>query len=176
MYDIDLFALPYLLITTYVISIVYTLDVIDTRILDRLVQNSSESIPKLAKRINVNTSVVYARIRRMQKRGLIERFTVDVNNAALGYSVKVRAGIKMDTLKRNHVIPKLFELDGVSEVSEVTGRFDVLVTIYAKSLDQVHVLVADKIGHIDGVLSTESFIEMKTWTKAMPYMTSEGIS
>ena len=153
----------------------YTLDDIDARILGRLVQNSSESIPKLAKRINVNTSVVYARIRRMQKRGLIERFTVDVNNAALGYTVKVRAGIKMDTLKRNHVITRLFELDGVSEVSEVTGRFDVLVTIYAKSLDQVYVLVADKIGHIDGVLSSESFIEMKTWTKAMPYMTSDGI-
>ena len=153
----------------------YTLDDIDARILDRLVQNCGESIPKLAKRINVNTSVVYARIRRMQKRGLIERFTVDVNNAALGYTVKVRAGIKMDTLKRNHVITKLFELDGVSEVCEVTGRFDVLVTIYAKSLDQVYVLVADKIGHIDGVLSSESFIEMKTWTKAMPYMTSDGI-
>lgn len=155
--------------------IMYTLDDIDTRILGQLIQNSGESIPKLAKRINVNTSVVYARIRRMQKRGLIERFTVDVNNAALGYTVKVRAGIKMDTLKRNHVITKLFELDGVSEVCEVTGRFDVLVTIYAKSLDQVYVLVADKIGHIDGVLSSESFIEMKTWTKAMPYMASDGI-
>lgn len=174
MYDNDLFILPYLLITICVAYIVYTLDDIDTRILDRLVKNSSESIPQLARRINVNTSVVYARIRRMQKRGLIERFTVDVNNAALGYTVKVRAGIKMDTLKRNHVIAKLFELDGISEVSEVTGRFDVLVTIYAKSLDQVYVLVADKIGHIDGVLSSESFIEMKTWTKAMPYMTNDG--
>jgi Lrp/AsnC family transcriptional regulator for asnA, asnC and gidA len=42
--------------------------------------------------------------------------------------------------------------------------------MYAKSLDQMHKLVSDKIGRIDGVISSESFIEMKTRTKSMPYM------
>jgi Lrp/AsnC family transcriptional regulator for asnA, asnC and gidA len=43
--------------------------------------------------------------------------------------------------------------------------------MYAKTLDEMHRLVSDKIGLIDGVLSSESFIEMKTRTKPMPYMT-----
>ena len=79
----------------------------------------------------------------------------------------------MDTKKRDHIIEELFKIDGVREVAEVTGRFDILVTMYAMSLDEMHRIVSDKIGRIDGVLSSESFIEMKTRTKSMPYMPSK---
>ena len=148
----------------------YAIDDVDALILSELMKNSSGSIPKLSKRIGVNTSMVYSRIRRMEERGLIERFTISVNNTALGYSIKVLAGIKMNTKKRNHVIDELFKIDGVCEIAEVTGRFDVLVTAYTKSLEEMHKMMTDHIGRIDGVLSSESFIEMKSRTKAMPYM------
>ena len=49
----------------------------------------------------------------------------------------------------------------------------VFVTMYAKSLDEMHNLVSGKIGLIQGVISSESFIEMKTRTKPMPYMPSK---
>ena len=80
----------------------------------------------------------------------------------------------MDTKKRDHIIKELFKIEGVREVAEVTGRFDILVTMYAKSLDQIHKMISEKIGRIDGVQSSESFIEMKSRQKAMPYMPSEG--
>lgn len=157
-----------------ILHILPRIDDIDTLILSELANDSSISIPKLSSKINVNTSVVYSRIRRLQSRGLIRRFTIEVNNAALGYTVKVLAGIKMDTKKRNHIMQELFNIDGVFEVAEVTGRFDILVTAYAKSLESMHHMVSEKIGRIDGVLSSESFIEMKSRQKAMPYMASGG--
>ncbi|MBT3768986.1 MAG: Lrp/AsnC ligand binding domain-containing protein [Acidiferrobacteraceae bacterium] len=80
----------------------------------------------------------------------------------------------MDTKKRDHIIKELFKIDGVREVAEVTGRFDILVTMYSKSLDQMHKMVSEKIGRIEGIQSSESFIEMKSRTKAMPYMPSKG--
>jgi Lrp/AsnC family transcriptional regulator for asnA, asnC and gidA len=76
----------------------------------------------------------------------------------------------MDSKKRDNVIEELFKIDGVREIAEVTGRFDILVTMYAKTLDEMHKLISDKIGRIEGVISSESFIEMKTRTKSMPYM------
>jgi len=79
----------------------------------------------------------------------------------------------MDTKKRDHVIEELFKIDGVRKVAEVTGRFDILVTMYAKTLDEMHRMVSERIGRIDGITSSESFIEMKTRTKAMPYMPSK---
>lgn len=130
-------------------------------------------MPRLSKKINVNPSVVYSRIKRLVKRNLIEKFTIDVNDSALGYAVKALTGINMDTKKRDHVIDELFKIDGVREVAEVTGRFDILVTMYSKTLDEMHRMVSERIGRIDGITSSESFIEMKTRTKAMPYMPSK---
>ena len=79
----------------------------------------------------------------------------------------------MDTKKRDHIIEELFKIEGIREIAEVTGRFDILVTMHSKSLDQMHKLVSEQIGRIDGIQSSESFIEMKSRQKAMPYMPSK---
>ena len=146
------------------------MDKTDQKILTELSKDSSISIPKLAEKINVNSSVVYSRIKRLVKKKLIERFTIQVNNKELGYSVKSLTGINMDSKQRDNVIQELFKIPSVSEVSEVTGRFDILVTMYAENLSQMYRIISDNIGKIQGIIGSESFIEMKTRTKQMPYM------
>ena len=146
------------------------MDKTDQKILTELSKDSSISIPKLAEKINVNSSVVYSRIKRLVKKKLIERFTIQVNNKELGYSVKSLTGINMDSKQRDNVIQELFKIPSVSEVSEVTGRFDILVTMYAENLGQMYRIISDNIGKIEGIIGSESFIEMKTRTKQMPYM------
>lgn len=148
-------------------------DELDLIILTELSADASISVPKLSQKIKENPSVVYSRIKRLVKKKLIERFTIVVNDQELGFQVKSLAGINMDSKKRDSVIGELFKIDGVREIAEVTGRFDILVTLYAHSLDEMYVIVSEKIGKIDGVLSSESFIEMKTREKAMPYMSSK---
>ena len=93
-----------------------------------------------------------------------------MNDKELGYTVKTVTGINMDSKKRNTIIDELFKIEGVREISEVTGRFDIMVTMYAKSLNDMHKVVSEKIGKIDGILGSESFIEMKRRTKPVPYM------
>ena len=146
------------------------MDKTDQKILSELSKDSSISIPKLAEKINVNSSVVYSRIKRLVKKKLIERFTIQVNNKELGYSVKSLTGINMDSKQRDNVIQELFKIPSVSEVSEVTGRFDILVTMYAENLGRMYRIISDNIGKIQGIIGSESFIEMKTRTKQMPYM------
>ena len=145
-------------------------DKIDQKILSELTNDSSISIPKLSEKINVNSSVVYSRIKRLIKKKLIERFTIEINDKELGYGVKSLTGINMDSKQRDNVIQELFKIPGVREVSEVTGRFDILVTMYAENLGEMYRIVSDSIGKIQGVIGSESFIEMKTRTKQMSYM------
>ena len=145
-------------------------DKIDQKILSELSKDSSISIPKLSEKINVNSSVVYSRIKRLVKKKLIERFTIEINDKELGFGVKSITGINMDSKQRDNVIQELFKVTGVREVSEVTGRFDILVTMYAESLSDMYKIVSDNIGKIQGIIGSESFIEMKTRTKQMPYM------
>ena len=140
------------------------------KILSELSNDSSISIPKLSEKIDVNTSVVYSRIKRLVKNKLIKKFTIDVNDKELGYAVKSLTGINMDSRQRDVVIEELFKIPGVREISEVTGRFDILVIMFAKNLPEMHRLISEEIGKIQGISSSESFIEMKRRKKQMPYM------
>ena len=147
-------------------------DDLDLKILSELATDASISVPKLSKKINVNASVVYSRIKRLSKRGLIRKFTIVINDEALGFSVKALTGINMDSKLRDNVLNELFKIPEVREVSEVTGRFDVLVTMNARSLDEMHQLIAEKIGHVEGVQKTETFIEMRKTAREIIYPAS----
>jgi Lrp/AsnC family transcriptional regulator for asnA, asnC and gidA len=148
------------------------IDDLDVRILSELARDASISVPKLSKKINVNSSVVYSRIKRLVKRGLIKKFTIVINDEALGFNVKALTGINMDSKLRDNVLNELFKISEVREVAEVTGRFDVLVTMNARSLDEMHQLISEKIGRIEGVQKTETFIEMRKTIRELTYPTS----
>ncbi len=141
------------------------IDELDMQIVSELIMDASISVPKLSKKINVNASVVYSRIKRLIKIGLIKKYTIILNEEMLGYNVKAITGINMDSKMRDSIISGLMKIPEVREIAEVTGRFDMLVTLTAKTLDEIHHIVSDKIGRLEGVQRTETFIEMKRTTK-----------
>jgi Lrp/AsnC family transcriptional regulator, regulator for asnA, asnC and gidA len=148
------------------------IDDLDLKILSELSKDASTSVPKLSKKISINASVVYSRIKRLLRKGLIKKFTIVINDEALGLSVKALTGINMDSKLRDNVLNELFRIPEVREVSEVTGRFDILVTMNARSLDEMHHLISEKIGHIEGVQKTETFIEMRKTSREIIFPTS----
>jgi Lrp/AsnC family transcriptional regulator for asnA, asnC and gidA len=148
-------------------------DDLDVKILSELAKDASISVPKLSKKINVNASVVYSRIKRLVKKNLIKKFTIVINDEAMGFNVKALTGINMDSKLRDNVLNELFKIPEVREVSEVTGRFDILVTMNAHSLDEMHQLISEKIGRIEGIQKTETFIEMRKTVRDLGYSASK---
>ena len=74
-------------------------------------------------------------------------------------------GINRDPqIKRgnSHCVMKIFQ---IISISEVTGRFDILVTISATTLEELHNVVIKQIGKIEGVQNTETFVEMQRTEK-----------
>jgi len=137
------------------------IDDTDLRILSELQKDANISVPKLSKKINVNASVVYSRIKRLTNREVIRRFTIDVNDEVLGFNVTAVIGINIDSKVREQILEDVLRMVGVRDVFEVTGRFDILVIVKSKSLDDLHTTVSAKIGKLNGVNHTETFIEMR---------------
>ncbi len=137
------------------------IDAIDLKILAELQKDANISVPKLSKKINVNPSVVYSRIKRLTKRELIKRFTIEVNDEVLGYNVSAIIGLNIDSKVREQILEEMLRMEGIRDVYEVTGRFDLLVRVKAKSLEDLHSMVSAKMGKINGVNHTETFIEMR---------------
>ncbi|HYO05637.1 MAG TPA: winged helix-turn-helix transcriptional regulator, partial [Phototrophicaceae bacterium] len=66
------------------------------KILSELTKDASISIPQLSKKLNINSSVLYSRIKRLVKRDLIKKFTVIINESQLGINIKATVGINRD--------------------------------------------------------------------------------
>lgn len=144
-------------------------DDLDMKILRELIRDASQSVPRLSRKINVNTSVVYSRIKRLIRRGLIKRFTVEVNEGMLGYTVTAFIGLNVDTRLRDRVLEGLRGIGEVREVYEVTGRFDFIARVRTRGLEHLHEVVAERIGTLEGVTHTETFIAMRQESKLPDY-------
>lgn len=136
------------------------LDEIDMKILSALYNDASISVPKLSKQLGVNLSVTYSRIKRLQKRGIIEKFTILVNEEKLGLNASAMAGINIDPKQREVVVAELEKLDSIRLMREITGRFDLWVNLRGQTLDELHKTVYDVVGKLAGVTSVEIFMEV----------------
>jgi Lrp/AsnC family transcriptional regulator, regulator for asnA, asnC and gidA len=149
------------------------LDDLDMKILSALHADASVSVPKLSKDLGINLSVLYSRIKRLQKRGVIEKFTVLVNEERLGMRAGALAGVNIDPKQRETILKDIEKVEGVRLIREVTGRFDVLVNLKGQSLDELHRAVYDVIGKIPGVIHTEVFMEVSRRTPSVNFKLME---
>jgi len=145
------------------------LDEIDMKILSALYSDASVSVPKLSKQLGINLSVTYSRIKRLQRRGIIEKFTILVNEDKLGLNASAMAGINIDPKQREAVVAEIEKLDAIRLMREITGRFDLWVNLRGQTLDELHKTVYDVIGRIQGVSSVEIFMEVSRKTPAVKF-------
>ncbi|MCS4539795.1 MAG: Lrp/AsnC family transcriptional regulator [Thaumarchaeota archaeon] len=145
------------------------LDEVDMKIISALYKDASVSIPKLSKDLNLNLSVTYSRIKRLMRRGVIEQFTLMVNEGKLGFPASAIVGVNLDPKLRELAMEEIAKLEAVREMKEVTGRFDVFVTLRAKTIEEIHKLVAEVVGKIQGVNQAEMFVEVATRRPAIGF-------
>lgn len=57
------------------------------------------------------------------------------------------------------------DLPGVSEVYSVTGDHDLIAMVRVHDVDEIAAVVADRINQVDGVLSTQTQIAFRTFSR-----------
>jgi len=102
---------------------------------------------------------------------LIKNFTIEIDDSLLGISVKASVGINRDPKFKMQIHKKLLEVSEVITISEVTGRFDIMIQVYTRDLEDLHTAVIEKIGKIEGIQNTETFVELQKTDKEPVYLT-----
>ena len=151
-------------------STLHRFDDLDMKLLYELTLDGSISVPTLSKKLGINASVLYSRIKRLMKKKLIKKFTVEIDESLLGIGVKASIGINRDPKLKEAIHKKFLETSEVVSISEVTGRFDIIIKIHAKNLEALHSVVIEKIGKIDGIQNTETFVELQKTDKDPVYL------
>ena len=148
-------------------------DELDMKILTELTKDGNVSVPNLSKRLGINTSVLYSRIKRLLKKKLIKKFTIVVDESLIGIAVRATMGINRDPKQKEQIHKALLKTSEVIMMSEVTGRFDMLLTVRAKNLEELHSVAIEKIGKIEGIQNTETFVELQRTEKDQSYELKE---
>jgi Lrp/AsnC family transcriptional regulator, leucine-responsive regulatory protein len=117
------------------------IDEVDRRIIDFLVLNSRASLKELGAATNLSSPSVADRIRRLEEKGVIRAFTVDVDAEALGYSLQ--AIVRVRPLPGMlHVVERLIqETPEFIECDKVTGDDCFIAKLCFRSMAQLDAIL-----------------------------------
>ena len=138
------------------------LDDVNLKILDILSRDSSTPFVEIAKQIGISDATVHIRVRRLTAAGIIGKFTISVNNNRLGYDHLAFMGINIEPGFADEATESLANVDEVLEIHEMHGKFDLLLKIRAKDLDQMRDIVVNKIRILPHILEIELMTVLKT--------------
>ena len=105
----------------------------DFVIIDVLKENSRLSIRDVAKATKLRPSTVHQRIVRLKENKVIEKFTLKLNNKAIGEGFIVFMLIKT---KPSAMLDKIIANRHVKEFFGVTGEYDLLLKLKFKDVDE----------------------------------------
>ena len=67
--------------------------------------------------------------------------------------------------KTQEISSTLADIDGITEVFSVAGRYDIVALLRVGSNDQLADLVAREVGSIQGILHTETLFSFQVFSK-----------
>lgn len=73
--------------------------------------------------------------------------------------------LKVERNKVNKVAEHLVDMEGISEVYSVTGRYDLVTIVRVKTNDQLSELVTEKLVKVEGVKKTDTMLAFKAYSK-----------
>ena len=137
------------------------LDEINLKIIDILSRDSSTPFVEIARKIGISDATVHLRVRRMMNR-IIGKFTISVNNGRLGYDHLAFLGINVEPGFAEEVVLGLSNLEAVLEIHEMHGRFDLILKIRSKDLEEMRDIVVNKIRTLPHILEIELMTVLKS--------------
>ena len=112
------------------------LDNKDKKIIEVLKQDSRQSIKEAAKHTRIRPSTVHQRIQKLLENKIIEKFTIKLNNKAVGENFIVFMLVKGGTTE--YIDNKILNDRHVKEVFGITGEYDLLIKLKFESVEEFH--------------------------------------
>jgi DNA-binding Lrp family transcriptional regulator len=137
------------------------LDAKDRELLDILKRDARTPVTVLAEVLSLSRNTVQKRIDRLVNTGVIEAFTVRVNEQLQPDKIKALMSVELEGLSTTKLISKLRKLDGVERFHTTNGNWDVLIVITAESLAHLDSILK-QVRDTDGVLNSETSIILST--------------
>lgn len=122
----------------------------DMEILRMLIENSRITYNEIAKKIGLSDVAVIKRIRKLEKEGVIKKYTVIVDPAKLSYKKVSVTGINVEPTHLFKVIEALKNKPYVKYLAITTGDHSLIAIIWGKDSDDI-MNIHKEIEQLEGV-------------------------
>ncbi|SHJ04094.1 Lrp/AsnC family transcriptional regulator [Mesonia phycicola] len=139
------------------------LDKIDLKILKLLQDNSNRTTKSLAEELNLSTTPVFERIKKLEKAGYIKQYAALLDAQRLGFKQTVFIGITIQGHTRSYLEKFVNQINSFPEVVEchrVSGNFDYLLKLIVKDIEAYENFILTKLTLIPYLGSVQSLISL----------------
>ena len=145
-----------------------TLDDKDYRLLNILKENAKLTTKQIAKKTGMPITTAHNRIKKLERSGIIERYSVIMSHKLLGDVIAyvlvsvmyhLPSGVVTDQAA---LAKKVRENEFVEEASIIAGRSDLLVKVRTKTVDGLNEFVIKFLRSIPGIERTETLVVLQS--------------
>lgn len=139
------------------------LDSVDLQILRALQENARLTTKELAARVNLSTTPVFERMKRLEKAGFIKKYVAVLDAEKLGRGFTVFCSVKLKQMTQSvarDFISVIRDIPQVAECYNISGEYDYLLKIQAPDMKYYNEFIINVLGNIDSIGSTLSSFVM----------------
>lgn len=139
------------------------LDQVDLQILRALQENARLTTKELAAKVNLSTTPVFERLKRLERGGFICKYVAVLDAEKLGRGFMVFCSVKLKQMNREiarNFISVIKDIPQVAECYNVSGEYDYLLKIQAPDMKYYNEFIINVLGNIDSIGSILSSFVM----------------
>lgn len=137
----------------------------DFKILQELQKDCKKTLKQLSKITKIPITTIYDRVRRMEKDGLITKYSAILDHKKLNFPITafiLVSTVKDEETNEDTIIDEVSRFLNVQESHLISGEWDLVLKMRAKSVDEIGDFVLNKLRKIKGISRTQTFIALKT--------------
>lgn len=132
------------------------MDKFDQAILDLLTQNSRQPVATIGNAIGLSRTAVNERINKLEKKGVIRRYTIEQGNLMGNQLVSAYFELTFRPFDLLEVKALLQDIPGIKKAHALSGTTDVLLFVEVPSMEQLNQIRAKLSGlpNLDKILTS----------------------
>ncbi len=141
------------------------LDAKDRQILELLQRDAKKTIKEIASETQLSTTPVYERIKRLEKRGYIKRYSALLDRYMLDRSLMAFCNISLNAHQKSFLEKferDVIQLPEVISCYHIAGMYDYLVVVLVSDMETYHQFVVHKLAALDHIGKVQSSFVMTT--------------
>ncbi|WLD22557.1 Lrp/AsnC family transcriptional regulator [Flavobacterium dauae] len=140
------------------------LDQTDLKLIELLQKNCKQTTKELADQLDLSTTAVYERIKKIEKQNIITDYVAIINKDKINRSFIVISHVKIKSHSKDAILKfekKVNQIPEVLECFHVSGEYDYILKIGVQDMEAYREFMLSKLTTMEEVQSTHSMFVIK---------------